>query len=186
MKKLIAGLFVTALAGALVSLAIDSRSEAQQGGNPIPVIKVECDGSGCGGSGNTASGPREFVYHVKVPGGNYVSCTSVEIGVDMSDLPMYTNLVKPPGWIVEILAASPTHALATTPHGSTSTPGGTCEYVLKFSGPAMTSHFTLGYDYDANFEAHDANWKVNNNVNRADWTKPVGLGQGPVHSPYPS
>jgi hypothetical protein len=184
MKKVIGVLaFAAILGGAIITLRM--RADAMPP-PPLPVVKVVCDGSiqCCNGSGMTAQGPRQFIYKVQIPGGNVVSVSSIEVGTHIdNNLADYVNLVMPAGWALTIPARTPVDpGFVCTQHGNVSAVGGNCNYVLRFSGPAQTSNFTLAYDFVHNYDVHDANWKASNG-NQANWTKPVGLGEGPLHSP---
>jgi hypothetical protein len=186
MKKLLGFL---ALAAAAAGAAVVLRNQAQaMPPPPLPVVRIVCDGNiqCCQGSGMTSAGPRQFIYRVKVPTGGLVSVSSVDVGVHMLDvhgLADYVNLVMPAGWTLTAVSGTPPDpGFVCTPHGNVSAIGGNCNVILRFSGPPQTSSFTLAYDFDHNWDVHDANWKASNG-NRANWTKPVGLGEGPLHSP---
>jgi len=184
MKKIIGVLaFGVVLGGAVITLRM--RADAMPP-PPLPVVQVLCDGFNgcCNGTGQTSAGIREFVYRVQIPGGNVVSVSSIEVGTHIdNNLADYINLVMPAGWSLTIPSATPPDAgFVCTPHGSTSAINGNCNFKLRFSGPAQTSSFTLAYDFVPDYDIHDANWKASNG-NQSNWTKPVGLGQGPVHSP---
>ena len=183
MKKFLGILALSAVVGtALVVLREDANAMPPP---PKQVVSVVCDGSiqCCNGTGMTAQGPRQFVYNVKVPGGGLVSVTSIDVGTHDGNIADYLNLVRPAGWSLSILPGSPPDpGNVCTNHGGVSAINGMCPYILHFSGPAKTSNFTLAYDFALNWDIHDANWQASNG-NHALWTSPVGLGQGPVHSP---
>jgi hypothetical protein len=184
MKKIIGVLaFLTIVTGTVVALRM--RADAMPP-PPLPVVKVLCDGANpcCNGTGQTPQGIREFVYRVQIPGGNVVSVSSIDVGTHIdNNLADYVNLVMPAGWALTIPAGTPVDpGFVCTPHGNVSAIAGNCNFNLHFSGPPQTSSFVLAYDFVPNYDIHDANWKASNG-NRANWTKPVGLGEGPLHSP---
>jgi hypothetical protein len=188
MKRLFGFLALAGLLGGAV-VTLRPTSEAQIPPiDPIPLLKLECigyagiDSTGC----CFGNGPRQLSYRVKFPGGNHnLSVSQVDIGTHWSDPAAYGNLLMPAGWSMQILPA-PTlfpDRLACTSHGDFTSIGTECEYILRWSGPAQTSSFTLGYDAVGpfTFDIHDVHWKIAGGP-RADWSKPVGLGRGPVHS----
>lgn len=186
MKKLFALLALATFVGG-AAIVLHEQADAMPP-PPLPVVRVICDGNiaCCNGTGVTAQGPRQFVYNVKVPSGGLVSVSSIEVGVHMLDahgLADYTNLVMPAGWTLTAVPASrPDPGFVCTNHGNSTAINGACPLVLRFSGPPKTSNFTLAYDFAHNWDIHDADWKASNG-NKANWTKPVGLGEGPLHSP---
>ena len=178
MKKLLGGLALAVL-GVGAFLFLRDRADAMPP-QLSPVVRVVCDGNIQCCQGN---GPRQFVYRVKVPSGGLVSVTNIEVGTHDPNLADYINRIMPAGWTLSILSASrPDPGFVCTPHGNFTSIASACPYILRFAGPAQTSNFTLAYDFALNWDVHDADWKASNG-NRADWTKAVGLGYGPLHSP---
>lgn len=150
------------------------------GATQLGVTQIVCDGAFCGGSGGSGNTP--FLYKVK-PNGN--SITSVDIGVDDSDINHYTNLVKPTNWTAAIVTVSRSHRPCPTPHGGDTGQSGSCTHVLRFSkstGATQTSNFNVGFTYTEVSHYHDVTWKTSGNW-QADWGWPLGTGNGPVHSP---
>lgn len=175
MKKQLLGLSTLAVLVGGAAFVLRDRAEAFPP-PPIGLVRVECNGTICGGGG-----AREFVYPVKVPAGQ--SVTSIRVGTHDNNLGDYTNLIMPAGWSLTIVGGNSTGSgFNFTPHGSVSPTGDTCPYDLVFSGPAQTANFTLAYDFTPNWDFHQAEWKASNG-RKAGFSFPVGQGNGPVHSP---
>jgi hypothetical protein len=185
MRKLYALLGLAAVVGVAV-VALRKPVEAMPP-PPLQPVRIICDGANpcCNGTGITSAGIREFVYNVKVASGGLASVTSVDVGTHIdNNLADYTNLVMPPNWTLTILPVTrPCHGPHCTQHGGTSLVDDSCLFTLHFSGPAKTSNFTLAYDFVPNFDIHDADWRASNG-SRARWNLPVGMGDGPIHSPW--
>ena len=137
-----------------------------------------CNGNVCGGAG-----PRNYYYDVSVwPAEQY---TSFGIGVHDPVLAHYANMVMPANWVVGIFGESGWQQLDDpfTQHGQVSGNSGLCPYTLFWwtgSGqgqPVQQAFF--GFDYNA--YPHDVGW-VCSGI-KENWASPVGMGQGPVHSP---
>jgi len=176
MKKLLGFLSLAALTAGAV-LVLRNPAEANP---PQQLTRVLCNGSNscCQGTGS-----RQFIYDVQLGGGATVS--SIEVGTHDNNINDYVNLILPTNWTLQIVSGSPVHNSTCTPHGSLSTPESEtpCSFVLRFSGPAQSTNFTLGYDFIPNWDHHDANWAASNGF-AANWGRPVGRGIGPVHSPF--
>ena len=145
---------------------------------PRVLSNLLCDGL----IGNGSGGPngRDFYYHV-VPGDDPVD--RVDIGCDYNQLSLFTSVEVPNGWTFGVIDAGAhfIHDLKFTPHGRTTTVvNGTCEYKLRFTGPPLSTPFGLGFDFLG--EPHEVHWKVTGGT-QTDWTKRVGQGKGPIHSP---
>ncbi len=183
MKRLLSVLALAALAGgAIVTLRLTTQAMPPP---PQQVIKIVCDGNianCCQGSG-----PRNFYYRVQIPSGGAVQVDRVDIGTDDGNISHYSSFVLPANWTATIVSASPPDNPACTNHGGNTIAAGNCPYNVRFdkgTGVAQTSNFQLGFDYIGS-TGHDVNWHASllNSSNSANWTKPVGLGLGPVHGP---
>jgi hypothetical protein len=163
---LLAAGLVTAVAGTL------NVAEAQQGGQ---ITTVRCIGTICGRSGGTCG--TMYAYRVKA-GSTPIS--QVDIGTHAADSGQYQNVCAPPGWIHSIVAVARPHDPAPTAHGVVTGKSGNCTHVIRFSGPALSGTFDLGFDL--NWDFHDVNWKTSDG-RQAGWTFPLGDGSGPVHGP---
>lgn len=188
-KKLVG---LLALLGVTAGAVVALRDRAEAMPPPLQLVKVECIGT----AGTTTSpgccnetGARDYTYRVVLPGGNAVSINRVDIGTHEPDPAEYTNLLMPSGWSMTIVALDPlwSDKLSCDSHGSFVTPDSppACPYVLRWSGTAQTSTFTVGFDQTNpnKFDIHDVHWKVSNG-NQADWSQAVGDGKGPVHCLY--
>lgn len=184
MKRLVTALALAGLVGGTF-VALHHTTQAMPP-PPSQVVKIVCDGNilnCCGGSG-----PRNFFYRVQVPSGGAVQVDHVDIGTDDPNLLHYSSFIMPANWTVSIVSPTPQHNPACTTHGNFTSPSGNCPVTLRFdkaTGVAQTSNFTLGFNWIGS-SGHDVNWiaSLANSSNFADWTKKVGLGQGPVHGPH--
>ena len=179
MKKSV-GLGVLTLMAVGAVFALRNRADAAQF---VPLVKVLCKGTA--GTGSTGccneTGPREFVYEVQPSGG--ASVTFLEVGVHDATLSDYSNPLLPTGWAMSIVDRTPPdHPGVCTPHGGQSSETNTCPIALVFSGPAMTTTFQVGYDFLPDWDVHDVGWRTTGGI-KADWGRPVGKGNGPIHSP---
>jgi PKD repeat protein len=156
---------------------------------PVPVIepepcKVICDGTACGGGGGGGATPSRYYYTLIAPTGKVLD--HFHIGVHDCDLDNYSNFVLPPGWSVTgIFTGINPLDDDLTPHGNISAPTGECPCALVFGGPPITSG-VIGYDHAG--PPHDVGWQLELTVSPTwicteDWAMPVGMGQGPAHSP---
>jgi len=157
-----------ALAGIAAGVFLVPEAPAVQ----LALAKVKCNGWKCGGSAI-----EQYHYDV-IPGSNAVS--AVDVG--LHHLFTAINIVMPTGWTVTVnngmFGDDP-----FTVHGVVSTgPSGTCPYILHFSGPSQSSAFVLAYDIVEANQPHDVKWTTSDGA-FAVWSKPVGRGQGPIHSP---
>ena len=183
MKRLLTGLALAGLVGATI-VTLHHTTQAMPP-PPLQVVKIECDGNianCCSGSG-----PRNFYYRIKVPSGGAVAVDRVDIGTDDGNVAHYSNLIAPTGWTASIVSVTKPHDSDCTVHGVTTGSNGNCTLLMRFSkgtGAAQTSNFDIGFDYVGE-AGHDVDWlaSLTNSSNSADWTKAVGLGQGPVHGP---
>jgi hypothetical protein len=187
MKRILGLLALCGLVGGSIAILRSTSDAMPQIIDPIPLLQLEC--IGYAGNNSTGccyeAGPRQFAYRVKMPGGNHnLSVSQVDVGTHWPDPAAYGNLLAPAGWTMTILPAPVQFPdrFDCTSHGQLTSPGGQCPYILRWSGPAQTSSFTLGFDAVGpfTFDVHDVHWKIGSGP-RADWTKPVGLGRGPVH-----
>jgi len=161
--------------GVLVAMGLRANSSADP---QLAVTRVKCLGLVCGGTGGSCG--TAYAYRV-IPGTN-ASITQVDIGTHDTDITRYTNICGPTGWSISgIFSVSRTHDLTPTAHGSTTTSSGTCSDVVRFTGPAMTTTFDIGFDHPWTY--HDVNWKTATDNTQTSWTFPVGQGVGPVHGP---
>ena len=144
---------------------------------PIGFTTILCDGTIGGGTGGTINcNNRMYAYRVKPRN----PITTVEIGTENPNIAAYANQCAPPGWTLTIVAVQRIHDWPYTPHGVNTPSAGKCQYLMRWTGPAMTSNFELGFDM--NWDPHDANWKTSDG-SKAQWGFPVGTGPGPVHGP---
>ena len=141
---------------------------------PPVMTTVVCNGSACGGAG-----PKMYRYDVN-PGPS--GCTRLEVGIHDNNVPLlYT---APAGWTVSVVAASRLDHIPWTNHGGGPvTSNGTCSWKMVWTGPNQTAPFTIAYNSGlVDTVPHDVHWNTSDG-SRADWTKVVGLGLGPIHSP---
>jgi len=174
MKKLLGFLALAALVGGTV-IAVRDNADAM----PLTAsVKIQCAGHNpcCDGTSS-----NKFVYNVKLAAG--VSTTSIDVGTHDGTLSDYTLLTAPTGWSLSIASLTPVDHLACVAHGTATTIDARCPYALHFSGPAQTSDFTLSYAFGPNWDHHVTNWKASTG-DAANWSQPVGTGDGPIHSPW--
>jgi hypothetical protein len=96
----------------------------------------------------------------------------------------YTNICAPPGWTFNIQPNGQglQGFFPKTLHGMISPgPGGSCPFIMSWTGPALAGPFELGFDHP--WASHDVEWQSIANGITANWAAPVGLGVGPVHGP---
>jgi hypothetical protein len=179
MKRVLGILALAGIVGGTIAL-LQVRTEAMPQ-TPSTVVRLVCDGNnGC----CNGTGPTNYFYHVNFPSGGAVQVDRIDIGTHDPRTAHYSNFIMPPGWTVSIVPVNPDNwpdKDGCTLHGVTVNPNFFCSKIIRFTGPAQTSSFTLGFDNDR--EAHQATWRCNITGNKANWAKPVGLGEGPVHSP---
>ena len=140
---------------------------------------LQCQGTKCGCGG----GARNYSYTASCPGQNIVW---VEIGVCDGTLANYINFQMPPGWNVAIFnRGNFWHNTAYFPKGQIIGHNGTCGPYIKFWDPnnqGVPNQVIVGYDHPLG-NVHESDWDVGVNLGWGDWTKPIGFGLGPVHSP---
>jgi hypothetical protein len=162
-------------------------------------ITVVCNGNGtaCGGSG-----PRDYWYevtttqqyeqfHLHVASGdpvvgNYSNMTAAKfVGgtwVEMVYRVDYDCFVNPDN------PAGPFHTPMTLHGGGPVTPTGNCRSSVDWNvnGPVPAGKY--GFGYDNSTAPMDVLWDVvyaPHMFVSTDWSKVVGMGQGPVHGPSP-
>jgi hypothetical protein len=158
----------------------------------MAAVSVYCEGSLCT---ETSGGvQRAYMYEVVLTNAGGIQ---LEVGTHDTYVADYTNWVvelKTGGvwtdvtsqWSESITADGGWQDSPFTPHGSISTPTGVCPAEIVWSqhdGATQGTDFLFGYDNPN--PLHDATWYVAPGLGSADWTQPVGMGQGPVHSPGP-
>ncbi len=144
---------------------------------PMGFTTIICDGTFGGGSGGTIHcNSKQYAYRVKPKN----PITKVEIGTENPNLAAYLNRCAPPGWTLTIVSVQRRHDWPYTGHGSVTGSAGKCQYLMRWTGPAMTTNFELGFDL--NWDPHDVHW-VTSDGSKAGWTFPLGTGGGPVHAP---
>lgn len=182
MKKVFGILALAGLVGGTLALL-----QVTTGAMPPPpstVVKIVCDGNN---SCCMGTGPTNYFYHVNFPSGGAVQVSRIDIGTDDPDITHYSGWIEPPGWSHQIIAAPAgwQHRPGCKVHGVTTTPVGDCPFIIRWTPtpptPPATSSFTLGFDISR--AAHETTWKSSVFGNQANWSKPIGLGEGPVHSP---
>ena len=158
-------------------------------GPAIPVVVN--DGSLSGGSGS-----REYEFFVE---DHDQSLTDLYFATDSGLPSRYSNMLMPPGWAMYV-GDEPLgepfpidHALAKTEHGGISPgpSGHNFPYVVHFTDegpggglPGGESRF--GFDFNLDWPPHDVGWRAfdSSGATAGAWDEPVGLGAGPVHTPY--
>jgi hypothetical protein len=159
--------------------------EGDSGGGaaaPLTSTTIVCNGSACGGSPTSP----DYLYEV-TPGSQGVD--RIEIGVHTRN-PGLLNVVLPATWTVSIMPAEVPDDTPLTPHGSVTPQTGGCNWVIVWTGDCKYEPFQLGYDKNWTVgPPHDVHWSAYECdpslvITSADWTKRVGTGAGPVHSPY--
>ena len=151
----------------------------------LPNALIVCNGSACGGTGG-AGGAWDYLYHVQ-PG---------DTGVDMVVMGVHTpnlnlqNALLPGGWTVSVQQSEGlADRRSFIPHGQVTSITGGCPWSLVWQGPCQTQPFDLGFKKNWTYgPAHEVEWVafdcVGTNTTFSDWTRPVGAGAGPVHTPY--
>lgn len=133
---------------------------------------VVCNGQICGGNGIRA---YEYdVYRTQV--------TNFEIGWHCG-LCLY-DVLMPSGWQWQIINVEVYKDDPFTPHGIVSPWSDYCPQFLRWSGPAVNNPI---FGFNSTCPPHDVGWSVNSpfGPGQENWAAPVGLGEGPVHSPVP-
>ena len=190
MKKLLVVLF-----GLLIAVAAFSQAPAS----------VICDGRdtlppwNCGPGGAAAN---NYFYKITAPSQPPQEVLlDIYVGTDDLNAANYTNVTMPPGWIFQVLAASPpfypnplNHYTGFTKKTFVSAgPNGTCPGYVYWScqqSPVPTGNF--GYDHP--WTGHDVGWEVDSQlppypppgaitISVENWQAPIGMGYGPVHGP---
>ena len=145
---------------------------------------VTCLGTESGGPGGSINcGLQLYVYQVNPA----VPETQVYVPTHDNNLANYTNICMPPGWTLTIIPNGPglQAFFPKTMHGAISPgPGGSCPFLMNWTGPAMAVPFELGFDHAS--PSHDVEWWAIAGGITAAWPAPVGLGVGPVHGPVES
>ncbi len=162
------------LAASTAVWAVDSHSDTAA----MNSTQIVCDGT----IGNGSGGPngRRFYYWIDTKGN---AVDRIDIGCDYNQLSLFTSVELPNGWGFSIVNAGAhfIHDLKFTVHGRvTGANNDRCQYKLRFTGPAITGQFGIGFDHLG--EPHDVHWKASDGA-QTDWTKRVGQGKGPIHSP---
>ncbi len=123
-----------------------------------------------------------YQYTLTVSANDIVS--SVTIGTHDGQISNYSNWVVPPGWSYTILPSQADDA-AFDVHGVVVQPTGVCPYIIVFIIDQGTVADVGEYDFKFNNinRPHVAAWTAGSAA--TDWTFPIGLGVGPVHSPVP-
>ena len=179
---LLLSLFPVALASPRGSTQPPSPESDSGGGAAAPLTSttIVCNGRVCG----SPTSPRDYWYEV-TPGSQGVD--RIEIGVHTRS-PGLLNVVLPSTWTMSIVPAAVPDDQPFTPHGSVTPTTGGCNWVIVWTGDCQYQPFQLGYNKNWTVgKPHDVDWSADECsqvITNADWTKPVGLGAGPVHSPY--
>ena len=139
---------------------------------------VICNGNKCGGNG-----PRDYYYDVSM--GVSEQFTSFGVGVHDPVLAHYGNQLIPAGWSVAVNVTAgweqkddPFHA-----HGVVSPWSGQCPYTIFWLDTSSNPLQSFGFGFNYNAAPHDTGWFCSGV--KENWAMPIGMGQGPVHSPVP-
>jgi hypothetical protein len=143
---------------------------------PATLTKIVCNGRICLGTG-----PREYRWEV-TPGNTTAGVTQIDVGAH-AGLLVVSNVIAPPGWTYTYVGASGSFPDNTpwTGHGGSATANGNCLQVMRWSGPLQSAPFVIAFNAN-NTPPHDATW-VDSNGTSSTFLRPVGNGQGPIHSP---
>jgi hypothetical protein len=165
-------LMFLALAGVgAAAIVIETTAKALP---PTTLTQIVCNGRSCGGTG-----PRQYRYEI-TPGTATPPITSVDIGWHHPLTPI-TSIISP-GWTPTVVSLTSVDSFPMTPHGGASSPTGNCLFVLRWSGAPQSAPFVIAFNCDQ--PPHDVTWSESNGTT-SNWLRPVGNGQGPVHSPIP-
>ena len=179
-KTLALGLAAAALTACGLAYAFDADAPESLQHVPVPT-RIDCVGLSCGGLGGPL--PRNWSYWVQP---ETAGIDTVKFGVEIPNLAP-SSVVMPSGWSYSIVPNDTGSFLDNrtfTAHGNTSSPTGSCDSILVFTGPTQTQAFQLGYN--GGQHAHQVEWKTSPVVvgtGMSSWLRPVGLGLGPVHGP---
>lgn len=143
---------------------------------------VICNGNICGGSGI-----RNYIYDVSFS----AAFDYFKIGTCDGNIQNYTSVLTPYGWTFNIIAANEQNAElhdVFSSHGTVQqTPIDKCPYLIVWASTDEqydVSGFMFGYNNQN--APHDADWTITEDgvyVDDGDWIKPLGMGEGVVHSP---
>jgi hypothetical protein len=144
---------------------------------PLGITTIICDGTSGGGTGGQIHcNSRQYAYRVKPRN----PVTQVEIGTEDGNIAHYSGICAPPGWTMTIVPVQRRHDWPYTAHGNFTGSMGKCQYLVRWTGPAMTTNFEVGFNQP--WDPHDTHWKTSDG-STAQWGFPVGGGPGPVHGP---
>lgn len=159
----------------------NDNSEQSMSRTPVPyTCKVNCQGTKCTLLNETVIPgfvDRKYSY-ILTPGAQGVS--HFRVGVHNIGLFNPQNVVMPAGWTCRLVNGRSADRGQLIRHGNTTTHTGYCNTYMEFYGPAMTQRFQIAFD--DNRPAHTVSW-MTSDFSRSKWFRPVGLGEGPIHSP---
>ena len=163
------------------------------GSAPAAVTAV-CNGTECGGDGprnywyevTTTQQYDDFSFHV-VTGdptvANYSNPTAaILVGGNWEEMDYADYDFNLFGFGGQLDIHSP-----MTAHGNVATPNGTLSRVVFWTVNGPLSAGTYGFGYDNGTDPMDVSWVFDpgGTATGSDWSKPVGMGKGPVHAPSP-
>lgn len=142
---------------------------------------VVCNGSRCGCC-ETAT--RDYLYYVDE---GTTSFTAFLSGTCDGDESNYSNWLLPTGWTYEFQKAEFPDS-PYSPKGSYATQTGNCPWMILWMCSSAEYAVTSGtFGFDNKNAPHNVYWAVSGSdfvgIEGTDWTKAVGLGEGPVHAP---
>jgi len=165
----------------LITLAesVDAGEKTLVQPHPINTL-IHCQGLKCSQPGDVKIPgflDRKYSYIV-TPGRQGVSRIRIGLHQHIGFNP--TNVVLPTNWTWTIVQGVPSpDRLNFVGHGQVTSPVGTCNDVILFSGPTMNNQFQIGFNATQN--AHEVDWQTGGIG--ANWNKPIGMGAGPIHGP---
>ena len=146
----------------------------------VAVAQLHCYGGKCGCN---PMYPRDYCYDSWHPG---QTITMVVVGVCDGNPANYSNFLMPPGW-QWVLQTTGMLDDGFTRKGGISQPSGQCSFCIRFydpTGAGVANGVRVGFNHGTG-SAHDVEWEIGPNLAWCNWAKPVGMGEGPVHSPEP-
>ncbi len=189
------GLLIAIILGMTVCLTGCSENPVQLPAeiavlDPAPVpdadkaapTRINCQGTKCTQPGEMILPgylPRNYSYIVR-PGVGGI--TRVDIGIDHAWYQL-SGMVMPPGWTYTTIPGDNmphNPRMPAAPHGQTRNINGSCNAVIRWTGPAMYTPFQLAYNW--NGLPHVVEWDTSDGA-VANWSQRIGKGYGPVHAP---
>lgn len=104
----------------------------------------------------------------------------IDVGVDTTT-PFISGIVAPPNWSYTYNTNDSTnHQTSPSTHGTIVAINGACSTVMRWSGPPMNSTFEIAFNGPRYL--HTSEWDTSNFA-VANWSRPLGMGAGPIHAP---